>query len=231
VVIDKPPGLLVHRSAIAADVSDNALHVLSAQLGRPVYPAHRLDRPTSGVLVFALDPETLRQVNAQFADHQVQKSYVAIVRGYIEEDGRLEYALSGRDTDKKKSAVTTWQRLATAELPSAVGRYSTARYSLVELSPTTGRWHQLRRHCAHLRHPIIGDTSHGDGAHNRFFKGDLDVNGLLLLAQSLTLEHPVSAAPLTFVAPLESRFLAAFNALGWETPLAGPIAGERGGSV
>ncbi len=215
ICVDKPPGLLVHRSSIAADVALNALQVLRAQLGRHVYPVHRLDRPTSGALLFALDPETQRAVNDQFAAQAVRKSYLAVARGFVDESGLLEYPLSGRDDDKKREDITGWRRLATAEVQHPVGRYPTARYSAVSLSPRTGRWHQLRRHCAHLRHPIVGDTSHGDGAHNRFFRDVLGLPGLFLHAESIALSHPISGEELCISAPCPERFLAAYGAFEW----------------
>ena len=207
VAINKPAGLLMHRSSIARDVHVYAIQVVRDQLEVPVYPVHRLDRPTSGVLLFALDSDTQRAVNAVFASHQVEKVYHAVVRGHPIESGSLDYPLSGRDDDRKKPAQTSWKRLGTSEINAPVGRYATARYSLLELRPSTGRWHQLRRHCAHLRYPIIGDTSHGDGRHNRFFRDTLQISGLCLHASSLRIAHPLTEEILHISAPCRSGCL------------------------
>ena len=220
VAVNKPNGLLMHRSTIARDVDLFAIQVVRDQIDQSVYPVHRLDRPTSGVLLFALSPIVQRRVNEQFASHVVQKVYHAVVRGHAPEIGVLDYPLSGRDDERKKPAQTTWVRLQASELNTPVGRYPTARYSLLELKPSTGRWHQLRRHCAHLRHPIIGDTSHGDGRHNRFFRDTLKIPGLCLHASSMSLTHPMSGERLSIQAPWPERLRSVNAAMKWEIPTA-----------
>lgn len=180
VAVNKPAGLLVHRSAIDHHETRYALQIVRDQLGRRVYPVHRLDKPTSGILVFALDQDTARRMTKLFAEGAVEKTYLAVVRGYTDEAGTIDYALEeqlDRMTDNKalrdkpaQPAVTHYRRLGIAELPFAVGRYPTARYSLLRVSPKTGRKHQIRRHMKHIFHPVVGDTSHGDGRHNAFLE-------------------------------------------------------------
>jgi tRNA pseudouridine65 synthase len=177
VAVHKPSGLLVHRSLIDTRETRFALQQVRDQIGRRVYPVHRLDKTTSGVLLFALDPETTRQLTAQFTRALVHKTYRAVVRGYTETVGLIDYALreakdpmtdARADADKApRPAVTHYRRLAAAEVPHPIERYPSARYTLVELHPKTGRKHQLRRHMKHIFHPIVGDTTNRDGCLNR----------------------------------------------------------------
>ena len=226
VAVHKPSGLLVHRSLIDRRETRFALQLVRDQIGRRVYPVHRLDKPTSGTLLFALDPETARRLTAQFTAGAVEKTYLAVTRGHTDESGVIDYALreeldriadARADPDKApQTAVTHYRRLATVELPHAVGRYATARYSLLALTPRTGRKHQLRRHLKHIFHPIVGDTTHGDGRHNRFFRERLDCHRLLLAATGLALEHPHSGAALSIEAPLAADFRRVLATLGWD---------------
>lgn len=216
IAIHKPAGLLVHRTHLAAGATDFALQQLRDQIGQHVYPVHRLDRPTSGVLLFGLDTETTAALKTQFTGRQVQKSYLAVVRGYTAERGRIDHPLrKPRDHFKRPEqyataepleAVSDYERLATSELPLPIRPYQTSRYSLVKVRPHTGRTHQIRRHMAHISHPIIGDTRYGDGAHNRSFRANFNCTRLLLLAQSITFTHPHTAASLTITAQPDPDF-------------------------
>ncbi len=190
VAINKPHGLLVHRSPIAADASEFAIQLLRDQLGRKVYPTHRLDRKTSGVLLFALDESTNRTMQQLFMNQGVSKTYKALVRGFIPENGTIDYALT-TDDGKTQDAVTHYERLETFELPIAFGKHATSRYSLVKLDPETGRMHQLRKHLAHIFYPIIGDRPHGCNKQNKFFLEQWQMNKMLLHAEEITFQHPV----------------------------------------
>ncbi len=212
VAVNKPAGMLVHRSWLDKHETQFVMQTLRDQIGQHVFPLHRLDRPTSGVLVFALSSEVASQMMPMFAEHQMQKTYHAIVRGWIEEGDRLDYALkveldkiADKFADKEKEAqqaITDYRPLAKVEVPFSTGRFPTSRYCLMELQPLTGRKHQLRRHMKHLRHPIVGDTTHGDGKHNRLFKENLASDRLLLHASRLEFEHPFTGVQLV----LEARF-------------------------
>ncbi|MCW8091675.1 pseudouridine synthase [Alteromonas sp. ASW11-130] len=201
VAIDKPPGLLVHRSPIAKRETVFAVQQLRDQIGRFVYPVHRLDRPTSGILLFALSPELVSAIGAQWMQKQVQKEYTAIVRGFVSGAGLIDYALSfKRDkyADKGKHldnapqpACSEYLGMAQYVIPMPVGRYENARYSLMQLNPITGRKHQLRRHLAHIRHPIVGDTTHGDGKQNTFLREHFNFQQLALSCTRLSFSHPV----------------------------------------
>jgi len=216
VAINKPSGLLVHRSLIDSRETRFAIQLTRDQIGQRVYPVHRLDKPTSGVLLFALNSETARILTAQFTAREVKKKYLAIVRGYAPDADNIDYALKEKhddiadaDADHDKAAqtaITHYRCLQRTELPYPVGRYQTARYSLIELTPQTGRRHQLRRHMKHIFHPIVGDTTHGDGKQNQFFRSHFDSHRLLLHARSLELIHPHQQTPLAIHAPLPADF-------------------------
>ncbi len=183
IAINKPHGLLVHRSRIAADVQEFAVQRLRDQINQPVWPVHRLDRKTAGVLLFAKSKATNSEVQQLFQNHQVKKIYKAIVRGYSPEAEIINYTLT--DNDKTKDAVTHFKTLQHFELNIPFGKFPTSRYSLVELKPKTGRFHQLRKHMAHIRHPIIGDRPHGCNKQNRFWKERFGMTTMLLHAEEL----------------------------------------------
>lgn len=225
IAVNKPAGLLVHRSMIDRHETRFAMQMLRDQIGQHVYPVHRLDKPTSGVLMFALNPLTARKMGDTFASGACEKRYVAVVRGYTAEHGVVDYPLkeeldkkSDRQASKHKEAqqaVSLYHRLATIELPAAVGRYPTARYSLLSLQPETGRKHQLRRHMKHIFHPIVGDTTHGDGRHNDFFRQRFDCHRLLLAAIELAFPHPEVGGMVHIHGPLQQEFTDVLVALGW----------------
>ena len=225
VVINKPSGLLVHKSMIDKHEIYFAMKILRDQIGQLVYPVHRLDKPTSGVLLFALDSTTAKLMSEQFVEHKIQKTYIAVVRGYIANKGTIDYALSvkldkiaDKDTQEEKEAqeaFTEYKKLDSIELDIAVGRYDKTRYSLVELKPHTGRKHQLRRHMKHLSHHILGDTKYGRGEHNKMIRKEFDINRLLLHALTLEVEHPYSQEKLTFKAELDITFKSLFTHFNW----------------
>lgn len=215
VAINKPSGLLVHRSMLDKHETQFAMQLLRDQIGQHVFPVHRLDRPTSGVLVFALSSDVAKALGEQFVSQNILKTYLAIVRGHITQDGRIDYALKEKldkiadkmvKQDKPaQEALTVFNRLDMFELPFAVSKYPSARYSLVCLTPKTGRKHQLRRHLAHINHPIVGDTAHGDGKHNKFVRQQFDFNQLALTCKSMTLTHPVFGSPLVLRCDLDKN--------------------------
>ncbi|MFD1007756.1 MULTISPECIES: tRNA pseudouridine(65) synthase TruC [Oceanisphaera] len=226
VAINKDAGLLVHRSWLDKGETRFAMQLTRDAVGCHVFPVHRLDRPTSGVLLFAKSAAVARLLTEAFTEHRVSKQYVAVVRGFMPELGTLDYALSFQpdaiadkfaDLDKPpQPAITHWQSLAQIELPFAVSKkHSTSRYSLVRLIPETGRKHQLRRHMAHLFHPIVGDTSHGDGRHNRFFREQYNCQRMLLHASRLSLTHPVTGKALQLDAELDADWQHILEEFNW----------------
>ena len=207
VAINKPSGLLVHRTPLDRHATIFALQLLRDQIGREVFPCHRLDRPTSGVLLFALNLEALRFAQNEFAERAVRKVYHAIVRGWVDEQGTIEYSLVSEDNPNKSSdSKTAYKCISKSEIDKPVGDYPKARFSLVELSPATGRKHQLRRHLAHIRHPIVGDTRHGDGAQNKFIRKHFNCQRLLLHASQLLIKRPNHSESIEIRAEYETTF-------------------------
>jgi len=208
VAVNKPPGLLVHRTGLDAGETQFALQLLRDQLGRPVWPAHRLDKGTSGVLLFALDADTARRLGQAFeAPDQVQKTYLAVVRGWPPESGLIDHPLKRMEDDARpgrdevQDAQTRYCTLEHYALPLPYGHFPTTRCALVELQPLTGRRHQLRRHLKHIAHPIIGDATHGKGPLNRAVAELLGAQRLWLHARQLILHHhPVTDTPVAIEA-------------------------------
>ena len=228
IAVHKPSGLLVHRTVLDRHETCFAVQILRDQIGQHVHPVHRLDRGTSGVLLFALEREISRALSAQFETQQVDKTYLAVVRGHPDEAGIVDHPLTRQYDDyefrapntvgEAQAAVTRFRRLAITELPYCVDRYPTSRYALLELKPETGRRHQLRRHLKHLAHPIMGDATYGKGRHNRLFQELFGCHRMLLACLEMRLRHPVSGEALTLCAPLAGDFDSVLKALGWETP-------------
>ena len=206
-IVNKSTGWLVHRTPLDKGESRFVLQTLRDQIGQHVWPVHRLDKGTSGVLVFARDAEAARRLGAAFEAGTVTKRYLALVRGWPPAEGAIDHPLA-RDPERpsagqqRRDAVTRFRRLATFEWPFAVGgRFPTTRYALVEAFPQTGRRHQIRRHFKHIGHPLVGDSTHGKGAHNRAVAAWLGTTRLWLHAAALELPHPGSAEMLPLQAP------------------------------
>ncbi|GAA4090544.1 pseudouridine synthase [Mucilaginibacter panaciglaebae] len=214
VAVNKPHGLLVHRSTIAADASEFALQLLRDQIGVKVNPVHRLDRATGGVLLFALDKDTEIAMQQQFADNRVNKTYLAIVRGYAADAEDINYPLK-KENGALQEAFTSYTTLKRAELPVPFGKHETSRYSLVEVKPSTGRMHQIRKHLSHVNHPIIGDTTHGCNKQNKLFRERWAMTTLMLHASKLSFIHPVTKSELIIEAPINEEFNKVMALMGW----------------
>jgi len=215
IAINKPHGLLVHRSSIARDANEFALQMLKTQIGQWVNPVHRIDRKTAGVLLFALDKETEKAMQQAFAENRVQKKYLAIVRGHTPDAQEIDYPLR-KENGVLQEAFTAFTTLQRAELDVPLGAHPTSRYSLVEAKPTTGRMHQLRKHFSHIFHPIIGDRTHGCNKQNRLFKEKWKMDNMLFHAAELSFLHPVSGIWITIKAPLQPGFLEVMQLMGWQ---------------
>ncbi|ABM61048.1 tRNA pseudouridine synthase C [Halorhodospira halophila SL1] len=217
IAVYKPAGLLVHRSNIDRD-RDVVLQRLRDQLGGHwVYPVHRLDRATAGVLVFGLDPDAASVLAAAFREQRIGKRYQAVVRGWVEAPGRIDRPLgAGRrgEGGAPQPAVTDYVPLAWTELPIPVSRYDTARFTRLALHPQTGRQHQLRRHMKAISHPILGDTTHGDGANNRFFREHFGARRLLLVATELVVPHPADGGAVRLATEPDAELQAIFRRAG-----------------
>lgn len=215
IAIDKPAGLLVHRTGLDAGETRFAVQLLRDQIGQPVWPVHRLDKGTSGVLLFALSAQVAGAVSSLFESNEgIAKTYRAVVRGWPPAEGVIDHPLTRLADDMRATARaltvqparTRFRTLGRWAVPLPYGDFAQTRCALLELQPETGRRHQLRRHCKHIGHPIIGDATHGKGPLNRALAGWLGLQRLWLHASTLALPHPVTGAPLRIEAPLGAEW-------------------------
>ena len=215
-VVDKPAGLMVHDSVLAAGETDFAADRLRAQFDRPIHLVHRLDRATSGSLLLAFDRDTASALGKAVMAQQLEKRYLAVCRGWPEAEFEIDHPLDGGPgKPQKKPAVTRFRRLATGELPVPSAGFPTSRYALLECEPLTGRFRQIRRHLKHSSHHLVGDTSHGDGRHNRNFRM-LGIHRMLLHARRLAFVHPHTGQRIEAVAPPDAEFAKAVALFGEE---------------
>ena len=205
VAINKPHGLLVHRSRIARDADEFALQLLRDQLQRHVYPVHRIDRKTGGVLLFSLEEELHKTMQVAFANKEIQKKYLAIVRGFTDDEGTIDYPLQ-KENGNMQEAVTHYKTLDRVELNIPLGSFPTSRYSFLEITPETGRYHQIRRHLDHIFHPIIGDRPHGCNKQNKMFKEKFGLMTMMLHAKELTFVHPITRQQIIITADMQQEF-------------------------
>ncbi|MDZ4851144.1 MAG: pseudouridine synthase [Pirellulaceae bacterium] len=217
VAVDKPPGMIVHRGSNSIGDQPVLLQTLRDQIDCLVYPVHRLDQPTSGVILFGLNPKAAATMVDLFTRRLVAKYYQAFVRGWLHRDMRLRIPLVSSDDDvrshrsstispAKQSAETHLTTIRWYELPNCAETHRTGRFSLVEARPKTGRWHQIRRHLKHIAHPIIGDFRHGDDRYNRWFELNYVTNRLMLAACYLEFRHPFTGQRIAIRAPRGSGF-------------------------
>jgi len=214
IAINKPHGLLVHRSSIANDAKEFALQLLRDQVERHVSPVHRLDRKTGGLLLFAFEKEVEIAMQKQFQNGEVEKKYLAVLRGYAPDEMDIDYPLA-KENGTVQEAFTSFITLKRAELDVAFGKHPTSRYSLVEAAPTTGRMHQLRKHFAHIFYPIIGDRKHGCNKQNKFFKEQWEMTTMLLHASELKFKHPVTGVNVHLSADVQDEFRRVQQMMGW----------------
>lgn len=200
--VHKPAGLLVHRSALDAHARTDVLTLLRAQVGAPLWPVHRLDKGTSGVLLLARDASSAGRLGSAFANVQLDKQYLALVRGWPAQQGRTDQALA-RDPELPSTgqpllpASTRWRVLRHLTLPLASdGRHADTRLPLLQVQALSGRRHQIRRHFKQMAHPLIGDATHGKGPLNRAIAAQIGLSRLWLHALELTLPHPADGRPL-----------------------------------
>jgi len=201
VVVAKPSGLLVHRGW--GDDPVTALELVRDRVGRWVYPVHRLDRATSGALLFALDPEAARALHDRFEAGEVQKRYLALVRGVPPEEALIDHAIPRREGGPRVPAVTEVRRLHAGD-----------HLALVEARPRTGRLHQVRRHLKHISHPVIGDANYGKGALNRLYRDQFGLARLALHAAEIAFLDPWTGAPVRVAAPLPDDLSAPLERIG-----------------
>ena len=213
IAVVKPNGLLVHRAPQTPKEDPVLLQLLRDQIGQYLYPVHRLDRPTRGLIIFGLHSDAAARLVRLFTDRKVKKSYHAVVRGFVPPAGVIDLPLRERFGEEEdpdfdpafrptQPAKTRFRAVSWFEMPWANAEFPTSRYSLVEALPETGRWHQIRRHLKHIDHPILGDYRHGDSWHNQKSTAETGIDRLLLTATHLEFIHPFTEQPLVLDAPL-----------------------------
>jgi len=214
----KPNNVLVHHSSMARNQSDekSLIQLLFDVYQLPFYPIHRLDRKTSGIILFAKKKEFVAPFQALFVNNQIQKIYYGIVRGHIAELGKIDTPVKGRDANIHKEALTYFKCIETVELNIPVHPYDNSRYSLVQLTPKTGRLHQLRIHLNKIAHPLIGDPKYGDRFHNRMFESEFDCSNLFLHAKQLDFIHPFTNKKLSIIANFPNNWSYMFEQFKWE---------------
>lgn len=212
-VVHKAAGIPVHRSAWGDRHRISLVERVSSAIGRRCYPAHRLDRATSGLVILTRNRETAASAAALFQNRQVGKTYQALVRGFCAKTGILDRPLKRRRTGRvvtsdapPQPSETRFRTLRRFELPVCSDRYPTSRLSLLELQPLTGRWHQIRRHLNHAAHPVIGDTWHGDNTQNHFFRKNYGLDRMMLAATELQFRHPETAEPMHLMSDPDPTF-------------------------
>lgn len=228
VVVNKPSGLLVHRTDLAKGEQDAVVQRLNAQLGRWVYPIHRLDRATSGVLVMALKDDVARHLGEQFMERSTDKNYLAIVRGHTSHEGVIDYPLAKLNEEKgrarfkiegtEKEAISHFKTLESFQIPVPVSRYEQMRLSLVSVKPEQGRTHQIRRHFKHIFHPLLGDTRYGCRHHNQAMRDHWSQDlRLMLHAEQLTFTHPINQQRIAVSAPIPDDMTRLLDSLRTQT--------------
>lgn len=220
IAVNKPANLAVHRSKMVGNAEEFLIDLLREQIGDNVYLAHRLDRATSGVLLVARSKEVAAALGEQFMARSIHKQYLVVVRGWPEPGEEvIDYPLPGsRETGTRREARTRYRRLATIEVPIELGRYPQQRYALVLAEPESGRFRQIRKHLAHIHHPVIGDCQHGRGDHNRLYKQHFGCHRMLLHAWRLDFHHPVTGVPMQLEAPLDEAYTHLLARFGWPRP-------------
>lgn len=212
VAINKAHGIAVHPSKMHKYDTDFAMQSLRDYLGQKVYPAHRLDKKTSGILLFALNEEMNSRLQQMFMNNEMNKVYHALVRGFLKENGIIDYPLTN-NSGKEQESITHYEVLNNFEINLEHGKFQTSRYSLLNLKPETGRFHQLRKHLAHLRHPIINDRPHGCNKQNKLWKEQLHHDTMLLQAKILSFKHPLTSELIIIKSPYSIQFEKAFEVL------------------
>lgn len=217
VVVNKPNNFIIHESHYARNIREiTLLDFLQKQLGYPVYPAHRLDRKTSGIIILLKEKLFVAHFQALFTNNAIHKTYYAIVRGFSKSAGTIDSPVKNDDTGAYKTALTNYESIANIELDIPVPPYNSSRYSLIKLMPETGRMHQLRKHLNKINHPIVGDYKYGDRFHNRMFETQFNCIYMFLHAYSISFVHPITNKELDLTAEFPKDWLQLFKKFNWK---------------
>lgn len=221
ICVHKPNNVLVHHAHHSRNVADedSLLQLILNQTGLKVYPIHRLDRKTSGIILLAKQKEYVSKFQELFTNNQIQKTYFGVVRGFSPDTKTIDSPVKGRDANVHKDALTELRTLEKITLDIPVKPYDSSRYSLVELSPKTGRMHQLRVHSNKISHPLIGDAKYGDKNHDIMFVENFGWKNMFLHAGKLEFTHPFTSEELLLKATFPKDWIALFNKFSWKNPL------------
>ena len=221
ICVNKPNNVLVHHAFLSRNVGDedSLLQLIEKQMGIKVYPVHRLDRKTSGLILLAKEKEYVSKFQELFTEKQIQKIYFGVVRGFSPESKTIDSPVKGRDANVHKEALTYLRTLANITLNIPVKPYDSSRYSLVEFLPQTGRMHQLRVHSNKISHPLIGDAKYGDKNHDVMFEENFGWKNLFLHAGKLEFTHPFSSEKMILKGAFPKDWLDLFEEFKWENPL------------
>lgn len=217
IAVSKPCNVLVHHSKMARNMDEELtlINLLKEERGEKYYPLHRLDRKTSGLIILAKQREHISSFQELFVQSKIQKTYLALVRGFAPDEGEINSPVKGRDANVYKEALTNFKNRNEICLPIPVYPYKNSRYSLLELKPKTGRLHQLRIHLNKISHPIIGDPKYGDRFHNRMFESEFNCSKMFLHAHILEFVHPFTLEEISITAPPPSHWGLLFECFGW----------------
>ncbi|WP_339885635.1 pseudouridine synthase [Polaribacter vadi] len=221
ICINKPNNVLVHHAFLSRNVGDedSLLQLIEKEIGIKVYPIHRLDRKTSGLILLAKEKEHVSKFQELFTTKQIQKTYFGVVRGFSPETKTIDSPVKGRDANVHKEALTYLRTLANITLDIPVKPYDSSRYSLVEFLPQTGRMHQLRVHSNKISHPLIGDAKYGDKNHDTMFAENFGWKNLFLHAGKLEFIHPFSSEKMILKGTFPKDWIEMFEEFKWKNPL------------
>lgn len=221
ICVNKPNDMLIHHAKLSRSVKQelSLLQLIFNKTSLKVYPVHRLDRRTSGVVLLAKDKIFVSKFQTLFTENNIQKTYFGVVRGFAPSEKIIDSPVKGRDSTVYKEAYTTLKTLETITLDIPVKPYETSRYSLVALHPKTGRMHQLRVHMTKISHPIIGDGKYGDKNHDDKFLANFGYSYLFLHAGKLEFKHPFTSEIISLKASFPEDWIDLFNRFSWKNPI------------
>mgnify|MGYP001231894836 CR=1 FL=1 len=220
-LVNKPNNVLVHHAFHSRNKinEESLLQLLDNQLKRKFYPVHRLDRKTSGIILLSTKKEYVAKFQVLFTTNQIKKLYYGVVRGFTPDQMIIDSPVKGRDATVYKKAETHLKLLEQITIDIPVKPYKTSRYSLVQLSPKTGRMHQLRIHMNKISNPLINDAKYGDKNHDLMYERQFGWKNLFLHAGSLEFIHPFTEKKIFEKANFSQDWIQLFQKFSWKDSL------------
>lgn len=221
ILVNKPNNVLVHHGHHSRNVRDeeSLLELIKNQTNLKCYPVHRLDRKTSGVVLLSKEKEFVSKFQELFNNQEISKIYYGLVRGFAPKSVEIDSPVKGRDAKVYKEAQTALRSLENSTLDIPVKPYDTSRYSLVELTPKTGRMHQLRIHMQKISHPLVVDPKYGDNNHNIMYESNFGITNLFLHAGRLSFVHPFTSEKINTKAQFPEHWQFVFHKFNWVNPI------------